>query len=180
MPAESRPDVQLQGAVRFAIVVPYLNDDPDGGVGPAELESAVAGVLAQTVDDWELIVVDDASPSAAVHTHLDALAARDSRIVVLRERVRGGAGHCRNVAIAHARAAQIPIVVFNDADDISHPRRLEVTGDIFATEPGTALAYSHFVPIDQDGVVIATTDYSPAIARILNAIATQPPEGEDV
>jgi glycosyltransferase involved in cell wall biosynthesis len=168
------------GDAQFAVVVPHLNEDPAGGRGLAHLRLAVDGILAQTVETWRLIVVDDASPSPAAHAHLDALAAQDPRIVVLREPLHRGPGHCRNVGIAYAWSEHIPVVVFNDADDISHPRRLEVIGDIFARESTTSVVYSHFDPIDQDGEAVARADLTPSIAEILEAIAAHPPEGADV
>ena len=40
--------------------------------------------------------------------------------------------------------------IFNDSDDISHPKRLEVTKGIFH-DGGFGLLYSTYIPIDEEG-----------------------------
>ncbi len=81
---------------------------------------AVGSVLAQTLDDWELIVVDDAS--------VDDLAARlrersaDPRIRLLRHEHNRGVSAARNTGVAAARGR---FVAFLDSDDAWMPHKLE-------------------------------------------------------
>jgi len=71
--------------------------------------------MAQTVDDVEIVVVDDASPSpVAVPDH--------PRVRLVRSETNGGVGPARNLGVAHARGEY---VAFLDDDDIWVPRRLE-------------------------------------------------------
>jgi glycosyltransferase involved in cell wall biosynthesis len=80
---------------------------------------SLASVLAQTVDDFELIVVDDGSTddSGAVISRLS-----DPRIHLLRSERNRGVSAARNLG---ARAARAPLLAFLDADDVWRPRFLE-------------------------------------------------------
>jgi len=87
----------------------------------ATLPRAIDAVLAQTVGDLELIVIDDGSrdDSAAI---AHAAAARDSRVRVLSMGANVGISRSLNAGIEAARA---PVVAVQDADDHSAPQRLE-------------------------------------------------------
>ncbi|HEV7847365.1 MAG TPA: glycosyltransferase family 2 protein [Thermoleophilaceae bacterium] len=76
------------------------------------VRQAVESVLAQTVSDFELLVVDDASP-LPVHDVLADI--RDPRLRVIRRARNGGPSGARNTALRHARA---PLVSQLDADDM--------------------------------------------------------------
>jgi glycosyltransferase involved in cell wall biosynthesis len=97
----------------------------------ATVGRAIASVVAQTVGDWELLVVDDASTddlSGALP------AAADSRIRLLRHQRNRGAAAARNTGIAAARA---PLVAFIDSDDEWLPLKLERQLAVFAQAPPT-------------------------------------------
>ena len=88
--------------------------------GPGTLR-AVESVRAQTWADWELLVIDDASGSGFDAT-LDAVAALDARVRVVRADANAGTYVRRNDGIDLARGEYL---TFHDSDDWSHPRRLE-------------------------------------------------------
>jgi len=85
------------------------------------LAPAVESILAQTLRDFELIVVDDDS-NDGTRERLAGWAKRDPRIrVLLNERNLGqSAGTNRGVALARA-----PWIALMDHDDLSLPRRFE-------------------------------------------------------
>lgn len=85
----------------------------------ATVARAIASVLAQTIADWELIVVDDGSEEALAPS-LATFA--DERVRVLRHDRNRGAAAARNTGIEAARA---PLVAFIDSDDEWLPRKLE-------------------------------------------------------
>ena len=93
--------------------------------GAADLDEAIASVLAQTLEDFELIVVDDGSAdeSPAIAA---GLAARDCRVRLIRlardPRTVSGA-RADNVGQAEARGAFIARM---DQDDVLAPERLAV------------------------------------------------------
>ncbi len=87
----------------------------------AFIERAIRSVLAQTLADLEVVVVDDVSPegSAAI---VEALAQEDARVRLVRMEVNGGPAAARNRAIAEARGRWLAVV---DSDDLLAPDRLE-------------------------------------------------------
>jgi len=86
--------------------------------GAAWISRAIASVLAQTLADLELVVVDDGSTDATP-TLLSAV--RDPRLVVERQ-ARAGLAVALNRALGRARA---PLIARLDADDVALPTRLE-------------------------------------------------------
>jgi succinoglycan biosynthesis protein ExoO len=81
---------------------------------------AIESVQAQTLTDWEMIIVDDASPdetAEVVKRYLD-----DPRIKLIRNEQNAGAGYSRNRAIEAAQGEWIAVL---DADDWYAPERLE-------------------------------------------------------
>ena len=84
------------------------------------LAEAIESVLAQGFDDFELLAMDDGSTDGSLEI-LGALADRDDRIRVL-EREHEGLVPVLNAGIAAARGKFIARM---DADDVSHPERLE-------------------------------------------------------
>jgi glycosyltransferase involved in cell wall biosynthesis len=82
----------------------------------ASLDRAVRSVLAQTLSDLELILVDDGSDDDSLAL-CETWAGRDRRVRVLR-RERGGPGLARNAGIAAAAGTYIG---FADSDDYALP-----------------------------------------------------------
>ncbi len=83
------------------------------------LPRAVRSVRAQTLRDWQLVVVDDGSVDATPAV-LEPFVRNDGRILVVRQRNRGLAA-ARNVGI---RLAEAPFVTFLDSDDAYRPDHL--------------------------------------------------------
>lgn len=77
------------------------------------LERAVRSVMAQSEKDWELILVDDASPDAS-GVICDALAEEDARISVVHLPENGGLSNARNAGM---KRAQGRFLMFLDSDD---------------------------------------------------------------
>jgi glycosyltransferase involved in cell wall biosynthesis len=159
--------------------MPHYDEGPDGR-GQALLREAVKGVLAQGSSAWRLVIVDDRSPFEPALDALRSMAAGDGRIILIEEPHRRGPGHCRNVGIASADARGLPYVVFNDADDVSHPDRAATVAEIFDTNPATSVVYSRFFPVDDDDKVIPAAALTPSLREILEALSEDPPEGDDV
>ena len=93
------------------------------------LEDALRSVLAQTFGDWELLVVDDGSSdgSAAIAGSL-----RDPRVRVFADERHRGLAARLNQIVARARGN---CVARMDADDMMHPRRLELQMQFLASHP---------------------------------------------
>jgi succinoglycan biosynthesis protein ExoO len=88
--------------------------------GAPHLAEAVRSVLGQTLDDLELIVVDDRSTDDSLEV-IRRAAAGDPRVRVLVQARNGGPGAARNAALDIARGRWIAIF---DSDDLMEPERL--------------------------------------------------------
>lgn len=98
----------------MSVVTPLYNSQ-------AFVADAVRSVLAQTLTDWEMIIVDDASTddSAAV---AESFSKQDRRLRLIRLKRNGGSAVSRNTAIDAARGRYI---AFLDSDDQWAPAKLE-------------------------------------------------------
>src|SRR4051794_38179328 len=85
------------------------------------IERAVDSVRQQSIADWEMLIIDDASTDDTFEV-AKRLAARDQRIKVWRQEVNSGPSAARNRGIEAARGEWITIL---DADDAFRPLRLE-------------------------------------------------------
>ena len=74
---------------RFSVIVPVYNPPID------VFRAMIGSVLDQTVADWELVLVDDASPDARVRQELAEWSGRDPRIRII-ERPRERQYLCRD------------------------------------------------------------------------------------
>jgi hypothetical protein len=97
---------------------------------------------------------------------------------VLEQAVNQGQGVCRNIGVGWAARQGAPFVLFHDADDISHPRRLEVTGQVLRSRPDVGFVYSTFQVIDENDHPVPWERLTPSIAEILRSHET-PVEGPD-
>lgn len=85
------------------------------------LHVCVESILAQTLRDFELILVDDGSPDHCPAI-CDEMAAKDSRIRVI-HKPNGGVSSARNAGIDAARGEYLTFV---DADDWVEPEYLQI------------------------------------------------------
>lgn len=82
---------------------------------------AIASVRAQTLPDWELIIVDDCSPDDTAAVAM-AAAGGDPRVKLVRADQNGGVARARNLGNSHAKGDWIAVL---DSDDAFEPARLE-------------------------------------------------------
>jgi glycosyltransferase involved in cell wall biosynthesis len=99
-------------APRVDIILPVYN-------AVTTLERAFASLEAQTLREWECVVIDDGSTDATLALCAQ-WARRDGRVRVL-SIAHGGIVHALNVGLTEARA---PFTARMDADDESLPERL--------------------------------------------------------
>lgn len=111
-------DAPVPQTPRFSVVIPTYGR-------PAYLREAVESVLGQTVQDFEVLVVDDASPEPVDPP-------RDPRVRLVRRDANGGSAAARNTGIDNARGEY---VTFLDDDDVFTPDRLEIALEGLARAP---------------------------------------------
>lgn len=119
--------------------------------GEAYLAEAVASVLGQDFQDFELLVVDDASTDASPRI-LQDFAGRDPRVRVIRQQRNGGPVSASNAGLVQARGALIARL---DADDVASPQRLGRQVETFRARPDLVLLGTAFDYIDGAGRWIA-------------------------
>ena len=113
---------------KVSVILPTYNRAP-------YLTQAIDSIRAQTLKDWELIVVDDASSDTTAQV-VRAFAQQDPRIRLCRHSKNQGVAACRNTGLKQAIGTYI---AFQDDDDISHPERLAKQADYLDNHPHTAI-----------------------------------------
>ena len=113
-----------------SVVMPCHNAAP-------YLEEAVASVFAQTLDDLELILVDDGSSDGSLEIQDRLAAAHPGRITLIRQRNQGPYP-ARNRGLAQAKGE---FVAFLDADDWWREDFLERCHQALRRHPEAVLAY---------------------------------------
>jgi hypothetical protein len=120
------------------VVMPVHNAEPF-------VEAAIGSVLAQTLSDFELIVVDDASTDASAGK---VRGFEDPRIRRLELGRNLGPSAARNTGVGEARGRY---VAFLDADDIARPHRLARQVLFFERHPEAEMVGGAVACIDAAG-----------------------------
>lgn len=109
------------------------------------LREAMASVLAQTLTDFELIVLDDGSTDATpeVVKEFD-----DQRIIHISLEHRGHLSRLRNLAIDHAKGDYL---AFLDSDDLCREGRLEAQMSLLLAHPDAGWSVCGYEEFDQEG-----------------------------
>ena len=100
----------------------------------ATVEAAIGSILKQTLAELELVVVNDGSADDTPDI-LDWLSRTDSRVRVIHA-PHGGIIRALNTGIA---ACEGDLVARMDADDISHPKRLELQAGMMDAIPDVSV-----------------------------------------
>lgn len=146
----------------------------------SSFESALDSIEAQEDERWCAVVVDDASPSPRIRDAISRAVARHSdkmSLITLSENL--GPGPARNKGIRYAKEKGASVVLFNDADDLSAPYRLEHSLSILDRNPEISVVYSSFNVIDENGKCVDRANLTPSIREILDAHDSGPPIGRD-
>jgi glycosyltransferase involved in cell wall biosynthesis len=138
--------------------------------GEQFLAEAVESILAQSLADFEFVVVDDGSTDATGAILAD-YASRDSRMVVHRQANAGGP-EARNRGY---RLAAAPLVANMDADDVALPGRLERQHDFMAQHPNVGAVGGAVSFIDANGREFGEWRYPLSDAEIRRAFAHATP-----
>jgi glycosyltransferase involved in cell wall biosynthesis len=136
---------------------------------PEYLRLAVQSVLAQTHEDWELVVVEDPSDTPAARV-LDSLA--DSRIrhhlnpqrTSIVEQLNAGLALCRNDLVARV-----------DADDLCDPARLRQQVELLVARPDVSVLGTQLRVIDHHGCEIGHRLYPQDHPQILRRMPLSNP-----
>jgi glycosyltransferase involved in cell wall biosynthesis len=109
------------------------------------LEDAIASVLAQSFEDFELLLVDDGSTDESTEV---VRGFRDKRIRIETQAKNVGLIETLNSGIGMARGS---LLARMDADDLSHPERFALQVDYLCAHPEVAGVSCAFDVIDDRG-----------------------------
>ena len=126
----------------ISVVTPVYNTPLD------VLQDTLDSVLEQTFKDWELVLVDDFSPQAAVRDVLHRAAAKDARIRVIERSSNGGIVQASNDAVAAAAGEFIALL---DHDDLLAPRALQRIAQEIVDDSLADYLYSDEDKVGPDG-----------------------------
>ena len=115
----------------------------------AFVAQAIDSVRAQTLADWELIVVDDGSADGTAGVVRPYLSDHRIRLVVSDKL---GQSRAKNLG---ARLSRGEWLAYLDADDAWHPAKLERQLAALAADPGAGLCYTRRTLIGPDGLPLA-------------------------
>jgi glycosyltransferase involved in cell wall biosynthesis len=113
--------------------------------GQPYFDRAIPGILAQTFEDFEFIVVDDGSGDGTL-AGLRELADRDARVRVFAPG-RLGAAAAYNYGVAQARGEYI---ARQDFDDRSYPDRLRLQAEYLDRHPEVGVVGGYYVLVDEN------------------------------
>lgn len=112
--------------------------------GERYFERAIPGILGQTFEDFELILVDDGSEDRTAEMLRD-LAGRDARIRIFSPG-RLGAAAAYNYGVEQAKGEYI---ARQDFDDRSYPDRLRLQVALLDAHPDVGLVGGYYVLVDE-------------------------------
>ena len=112
------------------------------------IEKAVESVLSQTMEDFELIIIDDGSTDNTME--ILAKYKRHAKIRII-EQSNKGLNVTNNIAL---RLANGKYIIRLDADDYFDENILLVLSNIFDTKPEVELVYPDYYHVDENNEVI--------------------------
>lgn len=127
----------------ISVILPVYNTEE------RYLRLAIDSVLAQVYENWELCIVDDASPGSHIKPLLEEYSARDSRIKILfsqtNEHIAGASNKALNMATGN-------YVAFLDHDDTLAAHAFYAVVKCINDSPSSQIIYSDEDKIDEDGI----------------------------
>jgi glycosyltransferase involved in cell wall biosynthesis len=123
----------MSSTPRVSIIIPFLNAEKF-------IQEAIDSVLAQTYDDWELLLVDDGSTDTSTAISLLCAAQHAVKIRYIEHNGHQNRGACasRNLGVRNSKGEYIALL---DADDVWLPYKLERQVAILDSRPEAALVY---------------------------------------
>src|SRR5215210_3013167 len=168
-----------------AFIIPYYVNEYEqqeqGRKKKLLIAETIEGLFLQTDQDWSAIIVVDMPPNEETYDYLIQLKYKHYPkidITFLERNV--GPGVSRNLGVLKALERGHTIILFNDSDDISHPKRLEVVKKTFLENPQVDVVYSTFEVIDENNRLTPIEKISSPILEILESHMQNPLEGNNI
>ena len=136
---------------KVSVIIPLYNTEK-------YIEETIDSVLNQTLEDFEIIVVDDCSTDNSYEI-TKKIATKDQRIMVLKNEINKGRAGTVNVGLEIAKGEY---VTFLDADDLFCNNRLKEQINFLEENPSVDGAYGNMLFFEESG---AETVYSSIVFK---------------
>lgn len=141
-----------------SIVMPVYRPEP------RHFAEALDSILAQSFNDWEMVIVEDPSD----RTGREVVERRnDPRIRYILSSRRTSLPRQHNRAVLEARS---PLIARFDADDVCEPDRIARQAEFLGEHPDIDVVASQLTIIDDNGDILATRDYPSTHEEIVRAM----------
>ncbi|MBP4141193.1 glycosyltransferase family 2 protein [Flavobacterium sp. P4023] len=134
-----------------SIITPAFNSEK-------YITESIQSVLNQTYQNWEMIIVDDASSDATISI-IEEFIKKDNRIKICKHHENAGTGIARNTALNETSGKYI---AFLDADDVWKPTKLEKQVHFLQINK-IPFTFSFYEIIDENGKALNKRIESPLI-----------------
>lgn len=112
------------------------------------IEAAIESLLIQTFTDFDLWIIDDASTDETLNI---AKSYKDTRIKIMSNEVNQGRVRTINTLV---KEIQSPYFTITDADDISHPKRLEKQLELLEQDRTLMMCGTSYWAMDERGFLV--------------------------
>lgn len=148
-----------------SVIMPVYN-------GEKFIAQAIVSILAQSYQNFELLIVDDCSfdNTAKIIKYYQKRFPKKIHLIHLRKR--HGAFGAMNIALKHAQGRFIAPM---DSDDISHPERLQKEVEFLISHPESVVVGSFARIIDEYGNVIGAKTFGIGHKQIASSFFTVNP-----
>lgn len=131
-----------RGQTLVSVILPAFNSE-------LWISTAIQSLLSQTWRNLEVIVVDDCSTDAT-YSIAKSFEALDNRVKVLKAQTNSGPYHCRNLAL---RISTGEFVTVHDADDWSHPQKIEIQASHLLANSTVVANVSQGARLDESSLI---------------------------
>lgn len=132
----------------ISVIMPAFN-------AQAFAKQAIESILNQTLKDFELIIINDASTDDT-YKIIKRYEAKDKRIRVVNNKENLQVAGCLNIG---AKLARADLIARMDADDFSYPERLKLQYKLLKNNPKIAIVGADMIIVDEKGKPLFKREY---------------------
>jgi hypothetical protein len=132
----------------------------------ATLPYAIESILRQDYQNFELLVLDDASTDSTAEA-AESYAEQDSRIITIRNKKNRGTYWNRNLALSRAKGEFFTVL---DADDLCHPERIPLQLEFLHQNPAVMGVFGLWFRLEAEGRMTYRNSWGGVIVH--EAVAT--------
>lgn len=142
--------------------------------------TSVESIKRQTDSDWKIIIVEDFSNDKRVYDVIDEMKEDlKEKLHVIYSDKNYGTGAARNKGVLYAKEIGAPFILFNDSDDISDERRLELVRKAFEKDDSVNVVYTSFDVIDENDNIVPNDRIALPVREIIEGHKIDVVEGEN-